>query len=120
MSLRPNDLVPLGPGLAVFLWLLLMIPAGAAAQNTPPPLPVDPTPLKDLLSPEERSLVAGARGNLKLTDTYLDISDKHLLAAGNASEAGDFTAAERELDMYSKAAAEASNVAFSGNENKNK
>jgi len=105
--------------LAVFLWLLLGLPPGAAAQNTPP-LPVDPTLLKDLLSAEERSLVAGAHNNLKLTDIYLDISDKHLMAAGSATEAGDFNAAERELDIYSKAATEASNIAFSGNENKNK
>jgi hypothetical protein len=81
---------------------------------------VDPTPLKDLLSPEERSLVTAAHGNLKLVDIYLEISDKHLRAADSASDGGDFKAAERELDIYNKAVAEASNTAFSGNENKNK
>jgi hypothetical protein len=78
------------------------------------------TALKDLLSGEERSLVTTARGNMKLVDIYLDISDKHLRAADSASDAGDFKAAERELDIYSKAATEASNIAFSGPENKNK
>ena len=104
-------------GLAAAFWLLLG--PSAAAQNTPP-LPVNPTPLKDLLSAEERSLVAAARNNLRLIDVYLDVSDKHLQAADAASDAGDFNTAEQELDIYSKAAAEASNIAFSGSENKNK
>jgi hypothetical protein len=112
---RRNNIALLGTGLAAFLWLL----PSAAAQITPP-LPVNPTPLKDLLSAQERSLVAAARNNLKLIDVYLDISDKHLLAADTASDSGDFNTAENELDIYSKAATEASNIAFSGSENKNK
>jgi hypothetical protein len=107
----------LGTGWAALFWFVLA--ASAAAQNTPP-LPVNPTPIKDLLSGEERSLVAAARNNLKLIDVYLDLSDKHLQAADTASDTGDFNTAEKELDIYSKAAAEASNIAFSGSENKNK
>jgi hypothetical protein len=101
------------------LMLVLLGVSRAAAQETPPPLPVDPTPLKDLLSAEERSQVTMAHNNMKLVDIYLDISDKHLRAADGASDAGDFKSAERELDIYNKAAAEASTIAFSG-ENRNK
>src|SRR5215831_682397 len=114
---RRTHTVLLETGLAAAFWLL--VGPSAAAQNTPP-LPVNPTPLKDLLSAEERSLVAAARNNLRLIDVYLDVSDKHLQAADAASDAGDFNTAEKELDIYSKAAAEASNIAFSGSENKNK
>jgi hypothetical protein len=112
-----NNTALLGTGLAALFWLLLG--ASAAAQNTPP-LPVNPTPLKDLLSADEHSQVAAAHNNLRLIDVYLDLSDKHLQAADSASDAGDFSTAEKELDIYSKAAAEASNIAFSGSENKNK
>ena len=112
------------PGRSGSRVLLLVVILGlslrGAGQNTIPPLPVDPTPLKDLLSAEERSQVGVARGSLRLVDIYLDISDKHLQTAGVASEASDFGKAERELDIYNKAAAEASNIAFSGTENKNK
>jgi hypothetical protein len=112
---RRNNIALLGTGLAAFLWLM----PPAAAQDKPP-LPVNPTPLKDLLSAQERSLVGAARNNLKLIDVYLDISDKHLQAADTAADSGDFSTAENELDIYSKAATEASNIAFSGSENKSK
>src|SRR5262249_31325669 len=102
-----------GIRLTRFLLLLLGLSLGAFAQDKPP-LPVDPTPLKDLLSAEERSLVLGVHGNVKLIDVYLDISDRHLQAAVSATEATDFSRAERELDIYNKAAAEASSIAFSG------
>jgi hypothetical protein len=120
MTRRTNATARFLPQLAALVLLLLGLAAVGAAQNTPPPLPVDPTPLKDLLSSEERLLVGGAHGNMRLVDVYLEISDRHLHAADTASDAGDFRAAEKELDIYNKAAAEASTVAFSGNENRNK
>src|SRR5262249_31317424 len=90
-----------GVRLTGLLLLLLAPPRGVFAQNKPP-LPVDPTPLKDLLSAEERSLVLGIHGNVKLIDVYLDISDRHLQAAVSATDATDFSRAERELDIYNK------------------
>jgi hypothetical protein len=121
MTWRRSVIAPIRLGLqALFsLPLLLILSIAATAQTPMPPLPVDPTLLKDLLSSEERSLIAATHGTQKLVDAYLDISDKHLRAAGSDCDTGDFIAAEKELDIYNKAAAEAANTAFSGSD-KNK
>jgi hypothetical protein len=78
----------------------------------PPPLPVDPTPIKDLLSNSERASLAEVHSYKKLVEVYLNISDTHLDAADKAIGGEDIKTAERELDVFTKAAAEAANTAF--------
>jgi hypothetical protein len=87
--------------------------AGKAVAQDEPPLPVDPTPLAQLLSASERALVAGAPNPKKLIDVYLNISDAHLDAANKGIDAGDNAASEKELDIYNKACAEAARLASS-------
>ena len=100
-------------------FLLPILIAGAAIVATgqnhdlqQPPLPVDPTPIKDLLTDAERALVADPHAYKKTVEAYLAISDVHLEAAAKAVDEGGTSAAERELDIFSKSAAEACRVAF--------
>ncbi|HEY6328248.1 MAG TPA: hypothetical protein VI756_02850, partial [Blastocatellia bacterium] len=100
--------------------LLLGLLAGGAARKgaaqvrelPPPPLPVDPTPIKDLLSDTERATVADARSYKKTVEAYLTISDSHLDAAVKAVDEGGTGSAERELDISTKSALEACQIAF--------
>lgn len=78
----------------------------------PPPLPVDPTPIKDLLSDAERAAITDAHSYKKTVEAYLTISDNHLEAAAKAVDEGGTSSAERELDISSKSALEACLIAF--------
>ncbi|HKV40350.1 MAG TPA: hypothetical protein VJX67_14150 [Blastocatellia bacterium] len=83
-------------------------------QKLPPaPLPVDPTPLSDLLTAAERTQLAQEHNPKKLIEAYLKISDAHLAAADKAIGAHDPDTAERELDIFNKASDKAATEAFS-------
>jgi hypothetical protein len=86
--------------------------AGAQNQLPPPPLPDDPTPLANLLSTLDKTLLNDARNPKKVVEAYLKISDGHLEAALAAAKGNDTPKAERELDIYNKAVAEAAKQAF--------
>lgn len=92
----------------------------SAAQSNQPPLPVDPTPLVDLLSAREQKSVQDAGNPKKAVEAYLKISNTHIDLVAKAIEGGDYKTAERELDIYSKAAAEAGRIAFSAQDDKRK
>jgi hypothetical protein len=93
--------------------------ATVAAQDNklpPPPLPVDPTPLIKLVTEQERIELIDARKPKKMVETCLDISDAHLDAAFSAMRTSRTSEAERHLDIYNKAMAEAARAAFSQGE----
>jgi len=95
--------------------------AGASAQDNrlpPPPLPVDPTPLEQLLSAQEKESLKKTDDAQKLVDAYLKISDTHLDAALAAINASDSATAERELDIYNKTIAETVKIAFAREDKK--
>jgi hypothetical protein len=77
------------------------------------PIPVDPTPLIDLLPAKERESISKERNPKKLTEIYLEIAKDHLELADDASEKGNIQAAERELDIYNKTIAYVCKLAFS-------
>ncbi|HWP43027.1 MAG TPA: hypothetical protein VNO14_07320 [Blastocatellia bacterium] len=106
---------------SLIIFALLMCGASAYAQSTqlpPPPLPVDPTPLEELLSPEEREKIEKTSDPKKLVERFLKIADTHLDAALDAINASDTARAERELDIYNKTIAEAAKIAFSDEDKK--
>ncbi|MGH9764790.1 MAG: hypothetical protein ACREAC_28480, partial [Blastocatellia bacterium] len=84
------------------------------------PLPVDPTPLKKLLSDQELAELAKTHRTKELTQVLLNISDMHLAAVDKALESGDTNAAERDLDIHDKAAQAACDVAFGDSKEKRK
>jgi hypothetical protein len=79
-----------------------------------PPLPVDPRPIGQLLSETEKASLAEAQehGPKKAVEVYLKLSDTHLQAAFNAISNNNHDAAERDLDIYNKAVAEAGKETF--------
>jgi hypothetical protein len=79
-----------------------------------PPLPIDPRPIGQLLSASEKASLAEAQGHgaKKEVEIYLKVSDAHLQAAFNAISNNNHDAAERELDIYNKAVAEAGKETF--------
>ncbi len=100
---------------------LLIVSAAAEAQPSqlgPPPLPVDPTPLADLLSDTEKQSISAARGSKKIVEAYLAITDTHIEIAYTAIKADDYRTAERELDIYKKALAEVTTFAFAQQQGK--
>ena len=99
--------------LVVSAFLLCLVGPTCYGQVPQPPLPVDPTPLASLLSNADKAVLQQARGPRKEVDAYLAISDTHLDAAALATENSNFPMAERELDIYNKALAQASSLAFS-------
>ena len=99
--------------LMICVFLLCSASRTIYAQIPQPPLPVDPTPLSALLSDADKLLLQQARGAKKEVEAYLAISDRHLDAAAIATENSNFPMAERELDIYNKAIAQSSTLAFS-------
>jgi len=103
----------------VILFAMFTTAAGVRAQALPkPPLPVDPRPLAQLISDSEKVNLAETHDPKKLMDVYLRISDSHLQLAFNAIKAENHVEAERELDVYNKAIAEAGREAFAIKEGK--
>jgi hypothetical protein len=86
----------------------------AAAQQPlpPPPLPVDPTPLAELITEQERQKLAQATQPKKQVEALLRIADDHLETAYKSIKAKDSAKSERELDIYNKAMAESARIAF--------
>jgi hypothetical protein len=88
--------------------------AGQAQDDPPaPPLPVDPTPLAQLLTTAERGALAGEQNPKKIVEIYLKFSDAHLDAALVDIKGGSASKAERELDIYNKIMAEVTKITFS-------
>ena len=101
---------------AVSALLLAAAQLSFAAQDNklpPPPLPVDPTPLIKLVTQQERIALADAQKPKKMVEVCLDISDARLEAAFAAMRTDRINEAERHLDVYNKAMAEAARAAFS-------
>ena len=97
------------------IWVIAMIlclPNYTLAQLPEPPLPVDPTPIAQLLSQADKATLAESTNPKKVVEAYVKISDSHLLAAFNAIKFDNHSAAERELDIYNKAIAEAGKLSF--------
>ena len=94
------------------------VTARAQKDQDGPLLPVDPTPLDQLLSPAEKASLADARNPKKNVEQYIKISESHLDSAMLAIKNGEARAAERDLDIYNKAMAEACRAAFSMQEGK--
>jgi len=117
--IKSGKAVSPGVRVAIFVFLITtVLPTRVAAQIPDPPLPIDPTPLPQLLQHDEKALLSEANNPKKLIEAYLKISDNHLLTAAGLVRAENFVAAERELDIYNKAVAAAGKEAFSVQENK--
>src|SRR6185295_4768162 len=85
----------------------------AQGQLPPPPMPVDPTPLVELVAAHEReSLASAAADPKKQFEVLLDIASAHIEVAHNAIKESDYRKAEREFDIYNKATAQAATVAL--------
>lgn len=96
----------------------LAIASTSQPQIPEPPLPVDPRPLIELISPAEKASLGETRDTRKLVDAYFRISDTHLQAAFNGIKFNNTQTAERELDVYNKAVTEASKETIKFQENK--
>ena len=92
--------------------MILCVPSSTLAQLPEPPLPVDPTPIAQLLSQADKAILAESNNPKKVVEAYVRISDSHLQAAFNAIKGNNYPAAERELDIYNKAIAEAGKLSF--------
>jgi hypothetical protein len=93
--------------------LTAAVSADQRGQLPPPPLPVDPTPLTELISASELQELARAADPKKQVQALLAITTSHLDAAHSAIKDGNFRKAERELDIYNKANIKAVDVALS-------
>jgi hypothetical protein len=101
----------------VFIPCVLLVTAIASLaqpQLPEPPLPVDPRPIGQLLSETEKASLASAQAHNtgRAVEVYLKLSDAHLQAAFSAISTNNHDAAERELDIYNKAVAEAGKETF--------
>ena len=95
------------PGVAamVLAGCLLLCAPSARAQDDPP-LPVDPTPLAQLLTAQEKALFAEARNPKKTIEVYIKIAEGRVDEALTAIKNNDAARAERQLDVFRKAMAE--------------
>ena len=91
----------------VWIICILSVDLCAAQDLPPPPIPVDPTPLVQLLSASERDQLSDASNHKKEVDFYLRVADTHLEMARSAIKNDDHRTSERELDIYNKAMSEA-------------
>src|SRR5918912_3675353 len=96
--------LPAVAALVLVGFVLLVAPAARAQDD--PPLPVDPTPLADLMNAQEKALVAGARNPKQTVEAYLKVADGRVEAALAAVKRKDTPRAERELDVFQKAMGE--------------
>ncbi len=95
-----------------------MFAASVKAQE--PPLPVDPTPLVQLLAPDEKAQIGKDNQPKKLVEVYLKIAGAHLEIAYNAVMKEDPKTVQRELDIYNKTLDAAKETAFSQADEKRK
>ncbi|MEN3331495.1 MAG: hypothetical protein V7641_860 [Blastocatellia bacterium] len=91
---------------ALLVGLVILYAPAAKAQGDLPPLPVDPTPLADLLTAQEKGLLAEAHNPKKAVEAYMKIAEGRVEAALTAIKSNDTLRAERELDAFQKAMAE--------------
>lgn len=105
---------------AVCLSMSLATAARAQDKLEPPPLPVDPTPLVELLGESEKAALGKETNSKKQVDIYLRISETHLQMALTAINGDDQKTAERELDIYNKALDEIAKIAFNLQDDKRK
>jgi hypothetical protein len=76
-------------------------------------MPVDPTPLIELIAAQDRAALANAASDgKKQVDILLALASAHLDVAHKAIEESDYRTSERELDIYNKATALAVTVAL--------
>src|SRR5947199_4181288 len=66
---------------ALLVGLVIGCASGMSAQDDPPPLPVDPTPLANLLTMQEKTLVTEAHNSKKAIEVYMKIAETRLDAA---------------------------------------
>jgi hypothetical protein len=103
-------------GRVLCLLCVLSIVSAAVQDLPPPPIPVDPTPLLDLLSAIEKSQLTEARSRKKEVDFYVKVGESHLDLARSSIKNGDHRTSERELDIYNKAMTEAMKVTIAQQE----
>lgn len=104
-------------------FVALLPQAGAAFQEQyePPPLPVDPTPVIEMITAAERAELAKRQSDpRKLVEAFLEIAGDHLEAALAVIKNDDFRAAERELDIYNKSITEATKTASAQTDHRRK
>jgi hypothetical protein len=97
---------PLRVAAALLVGLMIGCASGMSAQDDPPPLPVDPTPLANLLTMQEKTLVTEAHNSKKAIEVYMKIAETRIDAALVAVKNADAPRAERELDVFQKAMGE--------------
>lgn len=106
---------------AMLVLAVLIMPVAAQDPLPPPPLPVDSTPLNELLTDAERVSLASAKSdNRKRMEAYLKIGEARLNVAFTHAKNDNAPAAVKELDVYNKAMAEAGKAALGQKENKRK
>ncbi|MEW6128807.1 MAG: hypothetical protein AB1757_17350 [Acidobacteriota bacterium] len=123
MKKRLNNPATLLKFLAIKILLLALVSVifGLPAQaQDEPPIPVDPTPLAQLLAPAEKTMIDKENSAKKLVEIYLKISDAHLNLAYNAVMGEKYEDSLRELDIYNKALDAAKERAFSQSGEKRK
>lgn len=103
-----------------FLFVAFATDTQAQDKYVPPPIPVDPTPLVQLISESEKGLLAKETNPKRLVEIYLKISETHIQAALTAINNDDFRTSERELDIYNKSLDEAAKLAFNHQDDKRK
>lgn len=91
---------------ALLVGLVSLSAPSAKAQNDLPPLPVDPTPLTNLMTAQEKVLLTDAHNLKKAIEAYVKIAEGRVDAALAAVKSNDARRAERELDVFQKAMAE--------------
>jgi hypothetical protein len=105
---------------AILLLGLALAPLAVSAQMQEPPLPVDPTPLAQLLSPDDKAMLAKENQPKKQVEVYLKIAGLHLDSAYSAVMKEDHKTVQRELDIYNKAIDIAKETAFAQADDKRK
>jgi hypothetical protein len=103
-----------------FLLVVLAIDTQAQEKYEPLPIPVDPTPLVQMISEFEKATLTKETNPKKLVEIYLRISETHLQMALAANNSDDHQTSERELDIYNKALDEAAKIAFNLQEDRRK
>ena len=98
---------------ALIAGVLVVSASWTCAQIPAPPMPVDPTPLVELITVHERESLANAASDpKKQVEILLDLATAHIDVAHNAIKESDYRKAERELDVYNKATAQAVTIAL--------
>jgi hypothetical protein len=121
---RPNQLkfsqALVSSWVVALLFALWATDVRAQEKYEPLPLPVDPTPLAQLISEFEKAALSREPNPKKQIEIYWRISDNHLQLALTAINNDDYKTSERELDIYNKALDEAAKLGFNLREDRRK